>query len=606
MKPICLSYKVCFLIVLFAIWFTTLIAQDVTVSAYVDKNRVVVGEQFRLVIEAKGESIGSMPAPELPPMSFTAMGSSRSSSTNVTLTGGRMVSQKTEAITIILRADTQGTFRIPPISVVVDRREYLTRPIDITVLENTQQATPPTTGGAQASTPTNQGTPQSTPATFLLATVDKRNVFKNEMIVVHYKLYTQQQIQNVSLGAEPAFTGFWKEELFQADRLQMQREIYEGKQYNTLLLRSLALFPSREGALTIPAFDVNLDIVIPARSFFDFGSVQSTRVSSRPINITVNPLPSVDPAQNFIGGVGRYSVTSSISGNEVDAGGSLTYRITLSGSGNFNQTTSPRMPEIQGVRFLNPETDDTRNRSGTEFSGRRTFIYPIIFQESGTVVIPESQISWFDPSARRYVTHTLPAQSIIVNPSAQQIVATPGSQQTIRVLGRDIEFIITNLSTRNFHYLYQKFWYWLLCFALVLSLILHYIYILDLERQSTDTLYRRNRRATTLIRKYLKEASQHARKNEIEFYDSAYIGLTQFLTDKLNLPRGSVERVIYEALQENNVSMTLIDDLEKYFQKINLIKYANANVDSVDIKADFQTIENLINGIVAELNKKKK
>ena len=581
-------------------------ASGVTIDSYVDKNRVSVGETFRFTIEVKGESIGSLPVPELPPMSFTVLGSSRGSSSHINFVNGRMTSQKSESITFTLRAETAGNFRIPPVSVVVDRQQFMTNMVEITVQSgNTQAQTQQgQTGQTQTQapqTPQRQSTDGS--ETFLLAIVDKTSVYRNEMIIVHYKLYTQSQLQNVTLGGEPTFSGFWKEELYQAERLQMQREVYEGRQYFTLLIRSIALFPSREGNLAVPTFDLNLDIVVPARSFWDFASSRQMRVSSRSVNIRVNPLPTPEADKEFVGAVGNFDVTSSISANEGEAGGTLTYRITISGTGNFNQVLAPKMPEIQGIRFLSPETEDRRNQSATTFSGRRTFVYPILLQESGTIDIPEIEITWFNPAQRRYVSRTLKSETIFVRPSSQQIVTTPGSQQTIRVIGHDIQFIITKLSSKSFAFLYQRYWFWLVLLTLILSLLMHHLYILEINKQSADVLYKRSKRASNLIRKYLKEASIHAKRNSIEFYNSAYTGISQFLTDKLNLPRGSIEKVIIDALKDRNVHENLIEELQKVYAKINFVKFSNSSNTSVNIKEDLAMIDRLITALVKEIKK---
>jgi len=583
-------------------------AQNVAVSAYVDNNRVAVGQNFRLIVEVRGRDFASPQTPTLPPMNFTVLGSSSSNIIQKRYANGAWTEEKTDTFTFSLRGETVGNFRVPPVTVVVDRKEYLTAPIDVTVSEatnqpNQQQQTRPGQP-SQPQTPRPNTAPDGSEM-FMLAIVDKTNVYKNEMIVVHYKLFTQSQLQNVSLGSEPNFTGFWKEELFQADKIQMQREVYNGMQYNTLLLRSLALFPSREGSLTIPTFELIIDVVIPARSFFDWGSSRQVKVTSRPVTITVNPLPFINADRNFIGAVGRFTASSAISANQVEEGESLTYRITLSGTGNFNQTTSPQLPPIAGVRFLNPETDDVKNKSENSFSGKRTFIYPVIFQERGTVTIPEIPITWFDSSQKRYFTQTLPAQTVTVDPSTKLPVFVPGSQQTIRMTGKDIQFIVTTLSEKSFKFLYQTYWYWLVVCLLLLTLAVHNIILLEENRRQSDTSYRRSREATALIKKYLKEATKFAQQGSVEFYNSAYIGISQFLTDKLTLPRGSTTKVILETLREKNIAENVAVDLEKLFDHLNFVKFSNTDTSTMNIKNDLRVVDNMIGQLTNELSKKK-
>ena len=606
MKSI-LTYSFLLLVLVFS---SVLIAQEITVESFVDRTTVAEGEVFRLTVQIVGENVGNINTPTLDDMPFNVLGSSRSSSTSVSIVNFRQTTTRTERITFNLQAQSIGTHIIPPVQVNLNNRNYYTSPIRITVVEPAAQQQQQQSQAQQqpfAPRPGTQTTAQLEGSDiFFLATADKTTVFRNEMIIVHFKLYTQAQLHNINLGSDPSFSGFWKEDLFQANRIQMQREVYNGRQYNTLLIRSVALFPSREGTLTIPSFDLNLDVVVPARSFFDFNQTRSQRVVSNPIEITVNPLPAISAERNFIGAVGRFDVSSSISANEGETGNSITYSIVLTGTGNFNQTTTPRLPEVSGLRFLPPEINDNKTQSETQFLGNRTFVFPVILQESGQITIPEFEITWFDLINRRYQSRTLRSQTINVKQSEQQIISTPGSQQTIRVLGRDIQFINTNPSLSNFEYLHKRLYFWLILLILPLSLGLHYFYIYESKKMNNDIKYSRNRRAEAVIKKYLKVANKFAKQNSIEFYNSAYIGLSHFLTDKLNLPRGSVEKNIYEALTERGVPESLIKDLQATLQKINFVKFSNSNTITFDTQTDIATINSLIHKLTTELNKKNK
>ena len=578
---------------------------QVAVQAYVNTNRIAVGGTFMLTIEAKGENIGNFPTPQLPEMPFALLGTSKSNSTSMRLVNGKMTTEKAEQIVYRLRADTAGDFRIPTIAVTVGNQNFQTRPISINVAQaaNQNQQNQTQQNQQQQQRQQNQITTDGS-ETFILADVDKRNVYRNEMIIVHFKLYTQSQVQNISFAGEPSFSGFWKEDLYQADRVQWAREVYEGRQYNTFVLRSIALFPSREGSLTIPSLDINVDIVVPARSFWEFNSSRSVRVSSRQINIQVNPLPAIEANKNFIGAVGRFDVTSSLSEHEGSVGNSLTYRIELSGTGNFNQTLTPNLPDVQGLRILPPETNDAKTQSRTSFLGKRTFIYPIILQESGNITIPEIEITWFDPANRSYQSKTLKSENIIVNRSEQQVISTASAQQTIRVIGKDIEFIDLSPSPKNYHYLYQNYLFWILFLLLPFSLLAHYYFILEKQKIDSDLLYKRNRRANAVIRKYLREANHFAKQDSIDFYSSAHTGLSHFITDKLNLPRGSLEKDIIDTLKEKNISEELVTDLQKSYEKINFIKFSRSDNSTVNIKEDEILITKLILDLMNELNKK--
>jgi hypothetical protein len=286
-------------------------------------------------------------------------------------------------------------------------------------------------------------------------------------------------------------------------------------------------------------------------------------------------------------------------------GSSLTYRIVLSGTGNFNQTQKPFLPEIRGIRFMPPETEDTKTSTENYFSGKRIWIYPVILQEIGTIVIPENSISWYDPTQKKFITEKLKSFTINVLPSTQNVITTPGAQHTTRPTGLDIAYIISKIPTKNYNFLYQKAWFGLLILFLFLSIFVHYFYILEMKKQKHDMLYYRNKRATSVIKKYLKEAQNYAKYKSTEFYDSAFIGLSKFITDKLNLPRGSQEKIMIENLHEKNVDIVLIERIEDFYKKLNLAKFSRANVSENDIEKDFEILEKIIEGLNFELNKKK-
>jgi hypothetical protein len=309
--------------------------------------------------------------------------------------------------------------------------------------------------------------------------------------------------------------------------------------------------------------------------------------------------------RNFIGAVGDFSVSSSLSSNYGEVGGSVMYEIVVSGTGNFNLIGTPSLPAVEGVRVLTPEIRDNRIASQTTFRGSRTFSFPVLLTTSGDITFPAHDISWFCPRRSQYISHTLPAKTIDVALGDNPLVFIGGRAQSIR-LGEDIEFIISNPSMSNFRFHHTTLWYWFALVLLVSSVIAHYIYLLHTERMSTDQIYRRNRRADAIIRKYMKEANKYAQQNSLKYYDSAYSGLTHFLTDKLNLPNGSVEKLVFEALKERGVDSELVSSLITVLNKLNYAKFSSASEESLNLQDDIVQINSLIMKLLPALNGGKK
>ena len=104
-------------------------AQDLTVSAKVDKTTVGLGEPITLVVTIGGDLTGLEAKPLELPEGF-AVGA-RSQSTNFSIRSGIM--ERTMSLMYVLVPQRAGTFQLGPFTVVHQKKEFKTEPIEITV-----------------------------------------------------------------------------------------------------------------------------------------------------------------------------------------------------------------------------------------------------------------------------------------------------------------------------------------------------------------------------------------------------------------------------------------------------------------------------------------
>ena len=99
---------------------------------------------------------------------------------------------------------------------------------------------------------------------FIIADVDKKNVFLGEQITLTYKLYKHidTKISGVDQFQMPDFNGFWVEELFTPQRLQYQNKevLYQGRKYQVANLGQRALFPIASDNHIIPSVKIKTQI----------------------------------------------------------------------------------------------------------------------------------------------------------------------------------------------------------------------------------------------------------------------------------------------------------------------------------------------------------
>ena len=123
----------------------------------------------------------------------------------------------------------------------------------------------------------------------------------------------------------PDFKGFHSQEIELPANMKWAQEHYKGRNYFTTIFRQFVLSPQQSGKLVIePAqFQVMIRKVVPSAdpfdAFFNGGNNivnLNKNVSTTPITINVLPLPKGKPA-DFSGGVGDFTITSSINNKEL-------------------------------------------------------------------------------------------------------------------------------------------------------------------------------------------------------------------------------------------------------------------------------------------------
>ncbi|MEO0074214.1 MAG: BatD family protein, partial [candidate division WOR-3 bacterium] len=516
-------------------------AADIRFSAAVDRNEVAVGEQFTLTVTVEGSGLGSLPTPRLPQLDgFDNLGSTRSSSTNISLIGGRLTQSVSHDFIYFLAARREGTFTIGPCRITIDGTEYSTEPITITVTKaQARKQQPPARSQPRVFDPfgffdfpepprrSSAGRPEDN--IDLVASVDRTTVWQGEQLTVTYTLYTAEEIRSLSMTQSPAFSGFWAENVYEPSRLEYRTETYRGRRCYAATLKRALLSPTRSGELTIEAMTLS-GTVLRGGGFFGFEEVPF-QVSSSPIRITVRPLPDSGRPADFSGGVGEFRVSASLNRDTSVGGEPLNLTITITGTGSLALIAAPSPPNISGVKVLSPETRDDISHSGGRTSGSRSFVYPLIPQTDGRHSIAEQRISFFNPKTGQYYSATTPRLEFVATgtPAAGSLRHDPG----IRVLGSDIAHIRYDPGRTRPGWVTGTF-VWLFYPAGIATLAAGGIFGRHRRRLLADRSYARRLRSSRLVRKRLKEASRLAGKSP-DFYSALNRAILGFVGDRYDL-----------------------------------------------------------------------
>lgn len=592
-------------------------ADDVVFKASAP-GQVIVGKPFQLTYTVNQRS-RDFRAPEFTEFDVLS-GPYTSTSSSTSFVNGRRTSSFEQTYTFMVMALQAGTFTIGPATVKVDGNQVQSNGVRIQVLPEDQQAQQSNQSSAVShqDSQSSQSSQTSSENLFVRTIVSKTKVHEQEALMLTYKLYfanvdVAQLTNNTKL---PEFTGFLKQEFDQSE-IQTELEHYNGRNYRTATLYRTILYPQHSGDIKIdPArFEAVLRVQTQqrVRSIFDdfFGTYTNvTKTLTAPgVTVHVSALPSGKPA-GFSGGVGKFTLTPSISQTELQANDAVTIRLDISGAGNMKLLKTPAIDWPEGFEPYDPKVTNNFNASASGVSGTKSIEYLAIPRSAGEYTIPAVKFSYFDIDEKAYKTLSTPEYTIRVKRGANEptangqepIAISYTQKEDIKQLGTDIRYIdtkapkVTNNKSQITNYNHIWLWY-------VIPLIIALVLLVVLRKQikeASDITRMKYKRANKVAQKRLKSAAAALKANDANtFYAAIETAAWSYLSDRLSIPTADLNKEnIASLLRQKGVSDTLIGDVMNVLSTAEFARYAPSTDHAMD---DLYTATtNLINNLENE------
>ena len=574
-------------------------ADEVVFQAQAPK-QVIAGRPFQLTYTVNQRS-RDLRTPEFTDFDVLA-GPYTSTSSSTSFVNGHRTSSFTQTYTYTLMAQRTGTFTIGPANVKVDGENYQSNGVRITVLPEDEQQQAQSSQSSQSSQASqtgqtsSQGSNVSSENIFVRTIASKTRVHEQEALMVSYKLYfanvdVAQLTNNTKL---PEFTGFLKQDLEQGE-IQTQLEHYNGRNYQTAVLYRTILYPQHSGDIKIdPAkFEAVLRVQTQqrVRSIFDdfFGSYTNvTKMLTAPgVTVHVDALPSGKPA-GFSGGVGKFTLTPSISQTELQTNDAVTIKLDITGAGNMKLLKTPSIDWPEGFEPYDPKVTNDFKTTTSGVSGTKSIEYLAIPRSAGEYTIPAVKFSYFDIEEKAYKTLSTPEYTIRVKRGAGSAEGTANEgavvsytqKEDIKQLGTDIRYIDTKpLSGKTDRFadrLQNTDLIWL--FYLV-PFVLACILLIVLRKQikeNSDITRVRYKRANKVAQKRLRAAAAAMKANDNgAFYAAIEQAAWTYLSDRLSIPTAELNKDnIASLLRQKGVSEQLISDVNNVLSTAEFARYA--------------------------------
>ena len=355
------------------------IAED-HVRVHVDRTTVAANTEFRIDVEASGESVGE-PIFDDPIEGLTVRPKPIGQSQSVQWSTGKGKTV-TKSLSYAAVATKVGEVKLPPVGVPVNGKLLYSKPVTLNVVAETQ----PQRGLAWED------------IIIVTSRVDKSEVYQGEQLVLTLEQWIMSN-ESVEAGTfrgadirYPDTSGFYTTPLT-TDVIQRTRN---GWSYDVTEYRQV-LYATTTGDLVIgPWYWEGL-----ARARTRYGVQQKTyNLQTSEIHVKVKPLPEGPP--NFSGAVGRFTLNAELARDEVIQGVPTTLIVRVSGEGNPDAIGEPHLPPIENA-YLSDAEKETAETKGSGLLEKR-FTYMITPLKPGNMMIPPVEFCYFDPQDEEFKT----------------------------------------------------------------------------------------------------------------------------------------------------------------------------------------------------------
>ena len=544
-------------------------------------------------------------------------------STSVQIINGKTTRSSQFTYTYILMPKKTGKFTIPAATARLKGGKQITSgtaTVEVVANSGSSSSGRGNQGGVQSSAPSSVGAIGDDDL-FMRFTFSRKSAVVGEPIEATLKLYQRVNIAGFEDARFPAFNGFWSQEVEAPTNIEFQRENVDGNIYYSAVLRKYVLIPQQAGSITIDPAElvcvVNVRVAPTGGasifdSFFEDQRTIRKRVMTDPYTINVSPLPAGAPA-TFGGGVGKFSISASLSKDSLMTHEAASLVITVKGKGNISLLEAPEVSFPPDMEVYDTKVSERTDKGTGGTSGSKIYEYPFIPRSHGDFEIPAIRYSYYDINAGRYVTlSTQPVRYHVDkgkdDPAAQPGTAVQGVNRSgVKSLNEDIRFITTKMPSMSSkgRFFVLSTGYWMLLAGLALLAFILWLAFRKMAARRADVAGTRTRKASKMAVRRLRQAGEFLKQNlYTAFYEELHKALVGYISDKLNIAVADFSKdTVAQQLAENGISEDLAGEFVGLIDACEFARYSpDAGHDAME--AHYQNAVKVISSIESDMKKK--
>lgn len=507
-------------------------------------------------------------------------------------------------ITYIVKPKSKGSFVVPSTTAMADGKAFSSNPVKLTVVPGTTgnsiSSNSPFAGIMNFDEPVQRGsfndyilkkgenvTDKINKNIFVKVDASKTSCYVGEPILVTYKLYTRLKSES-NIVKNPSFNGFSVIDMMRSINAYSLVEHYEGRDYNVYTLRKAQLYPLQPGDVTLETASVENDIHFIKEEylrnnnngFFNDPSLmpipaeamvsEKVTLQSKPLVISVKPLPEQGKPATFHGAVGDFKITTAVERDSISTDDAGKLKLVIEGRGNLTLVNAPELSWPDGVEAYEPSMQEEIDKQSVPLSGGKIFTFDFTVDKEGMYTLPPASFSFFNPDSGQYKTvHAEPIKIRVSKGTGKR----PSIQAKQPVKSTKESFFETIFTKR-----------WILVVALIALLLIGLIVYLRIEKKHKQAVQVKEEikeveilkpTVQAVVKAPLASSKALLQTNEPRtFYATLDRELKTFLADKLGLQSGTLnKRMISDALMEKNISAEDTEAILNLLDEISLQLY---------------------------------
>ena len=487
-----------------------------------------------------------------------------------------------------------GKFTIGSATIEAGGKKYKTKPISIEVVK----------GKNNPATTQKEFEEQIETQIYVKAVPSSIEARVGEQIILNYKIYTTKQVESYNPVNELDYAGFFAEDLHSYNS-QVVKEVIDGVQYSTKIIKKVALFPQQAGILEIPPLRMQVAIASPnqrkrRRSIFSYPDLVRIQVSTEMLNINVRDLPANPPA-SFSGAVGHYSMEAKTNSRQINTNDAFSVQLSITGDGDLKLVQAPDLMLGDSFEIFDTKVvgENALVAQQGRFVGKKIFDYLITPKYPGQFKL-NPKFTYYDVDSLRYVTLTSEPLAISIAQGDQSKASIPKNEEataTLRGIAKTANW--QNKSTPIFG---SPLFYILLGLPLFLLGGAYFYKRHQFKLSNVDTEALRRQRANKVALKRLETANSFLKENKSrQFYDEVSRAMLDYVSDKLDIPFSKMSKDnVRDKLLELKVSETPIQQFIHIIKTSEMALFAGKDNSSAMQEVYEQAVE-VVSGIEAEL-----